>query len=158
MPPHLRLAGAPQTTLPAQEQPISVVLADDHAGVRRSLRLLLDGEEGVEVLAEAGDFEETRRALRVHRPHVVVVGLWSTDGVGRARIGDLRAQAPATQIVVVSMNDSPAVARVLLGAGAAGFVLKELADSDLPRAIRAVAGGGWYVSPRIAGRVRAERS
>ncbi|MFI5003678.1 MAG: response regulator transcription factor [Solirubrobacterales bacterium] len=155
MPPRLRLAGAPvpaDTTRPAKE-PISVVIADDHAGVRRSLRLLLDGEEGMEVVAEADDLEETSRALATHRPRVLVLDLWSTDGTARATIGELRVQAPGTQIVAVTMNDSPPFAQALLKAGASAFVLKELADSDLPRAIRAAAGGGEYVSPRISERL-----
>jgi two-component system, NarL family, response regulator NreC len=155
MPPRLRVAGAPEATRPAEEGPVSVVLADDHAGVRRSLRAVLDGEEGLEVVAEASDLEETTRALRAHRPHVLVVDLWISDGAGPATIGELHARAPHTRIVAVTMNDSPAFARALLGAGAAGFVLKELADSDLPRAVRAAAGGGEYVSPRIAGRLGA---
>ncbi len=155
MPPRLRLAGAPDSARFAKEEPIRIVLADDHAGVRRSLRLLLDGEEGVEVVAEAGDLNETARALRAHRPHVLAMDLWISDGAGPATIGDLNARASDTRIVVVTMRDSPAFARALLGAGAAGFVLKELADSDLPRAIRAVADGGEYVSPRIAARLRA---
>jgi two-component system response regulator NreC len=155
------VADAPEATRlaegrPIEERPIGVVLADDHPGVRRSLRAVLDGEEDMEVLAEAGDFEETARVLRLHRPHVLVVDLWSSDGASPATIGDLHTRAPQTRIVVVTMNDSPASARALLGAGAAGFVLKELADSDLPRAVRAAADGEVYVSPRIAGRLRAQ--
>jgi len=137
------------------EDPITVVLADDHAGVRRSLRLLLDGEAGMKVVAEAGDFEEATEALRLHRPRVAVLDLWISNGTGRATIDEMRARAPSTRIVVVTMDDSPAFARVLLEAGVAGFVLKDLADSDLPRAIRAAARGGEYVSPRIAARLRA---
>jgi two-component system response regulator NreC len=149
------LAGVPappDPTRPANE-PIGVVIADDHAGVRRSLRLLLDGEEGVAVLAEAGDLEATSRALATHHPRVLVLDLWSTDGNARATVRDLRKRAPGTQIVAVTMNDSPPFARALLEAGAAAFVLKDLADSDLPRAIRVAAGGGEYVSPRISERL-----
>jgi two-component system response regulator NreC len=156
MPPRLRVAGAPEAERPTEQGPVSVVLADDHAGVRRSLRAVLDGEQGVEVVAEASDFKETARALRAHRPRVLVVDLSSADGAGSATIGELHARAPGTRIVVVSMNDSPATARALLGVGAAGFVLKELADSDLPRAVRAAADGREYVSPRIARRLRAQ--
>lgn len=157
MPPRLRLAGAPipgHPTRPANA-PISVVIGDDHAGVRRSLRLLLDGEAGIEVVAEAGDLEEASRALATHRPHVLVLDLWRSGGSAGATIGDLRRQAPDTAIVAVTMSDSPPFARALLDAGASAFVLKDLADSDLPRAIRVVAGGGEYVSPRIDERMKA---
>ncbi len=160
--PRLRLVGAPDSTrsveAPITEKPISVVLADDHVGVRRSLRRLLDGEGGMEVVAEASDLDEAARALRTHHPHVLVLGLMISDGVGRARTGDLLASASGTRIVVVSMNDSPAFVRALLEVGVAGFVLKELADSDLPQAIRAAAEGGEYVSPRMAERLRAPGS
>ncbi len=151
----LAVAPVPPDSTRSPKGPISVVLADDHVGVRRSLRLLLDGEEGLEVVAEVGDLVETSRALRSHRPHVLVLDLWISDGAARATIGDLRTQAPRTRIVAVTMNDSPPFARALLEAGAAGFVLKELADSDLPQAIRAAAGGWEYVSPRIRERLRA---
>jgi DNA-binding NarL/FixJ family response regulator len=155
MPPRLRLAGAPvlpDTTRPPR-QPITIVIADDHAGVRRSLRLLLDGEDGLEVVAEAADLDATALALASHRPRVLVLDLWSIDGNARATVRDLRKRAPGTQIVAVTMNDSPPFARALLKAGASAFVLKELADSDLPRAIRAAADGREYVSPRISERL-----
>jgi two-component system, NarL family, response regulator NreC len=155
MPPRTspRLVGAPDSTRSA-ERPIGVVLADDHDGVRRSLRKLLDGEEDIEVLAEASHLDEASRALRAHRPHVVVLDLMSSGGVGRTMTGELLAAAPSTRIVVVSMNDSPAFARALLEVGVAGFVLKELADSDLPQAIRTVVQGTQYVSPRMAAGLR----
>jgi two-component system response regulator NreC len=148
MPPHLRLARTPGPARSAGG-PITVVLADDHEGVRHSLRLLLDGERDLEVVAEASDLEQTRRALRRYRPQVVVLDLTMADSA----IDELRARARDTRMVVVSMNDTPAYARALLDAGAAGFVLKELADSDLPPAIRRTACGETYVSPRMAERM-----
>jgi DNA-binding NarL/FixJ family response regulator len=164
MPPHLRLAEDPdpQRPVPSAGESISVVLADDHRGVRRSIRLLLDGEEGIEVVAEADDMEGVTRELSAHRPHVLVLdmGITDTDGVPTGAVAEivrLRAQAPTTEIVAVTMNDSPAFARGALEAGAAGFILKDLADSDLPRAIRAVAFGQEYVTPRVGERLKALR-
>jgi DNA-binding NarL/FixJ family response regulator len=152
---HLRLAGTP-CPMPSGGT-VTIVLADDHPGVRRTLRQLLDGEEGLRVVAEASDPEHVLQALRAHCPRVLVVDLWTSDGRASAKIEDLRASAPGTRIVVVSTNDTPALARVLLDAGAASFVLKELADTDLPRAIRTAAGGGTFVSPRVAERLRTNR-
>lgn len=111
----------------------------------------------MEVVAEASDLDGASRALRAHRPQVLVLDLWISEGAGRTMIGDLLASAPRTQIVVASVNDSPAFARALLEVGAVGFVLKELADPDLPRAIRAAADGAEYVSPRLAERLRTLR-
>jgi two-component system response regulator NreC len=153
MPPRLRLVDAYDSTRSPGEA-ITVVLADDHAGVRRSLRALLDGERDLEVVAEASDLQEVARALRAHRPHVLVLDLVASDGAARATIDDLAGAAPDTRIVVVSVNDSPALAHALMETGAAGYVLKDLADPDLPQAIRRVAEGGTYVSPRVAARAR----
>lgn len=156
MPPYLRLAEEPDPERRSRsvEGPISVVLADDHRGVRRSMRLLLDVESGIEVVAEAGDMEGVRRELSAHRPHVLVLdlGIVDTEGVRTGTVTEivrLRARAPDTEIVAVTMNDSPAFARGALEAGAVGFVLKDLADSDLPRAIRAAARGREYVTPCV---------
>ncbi len=152
MPAHLRLVDARDSTRSPGEA-ITVVLADDHAGVRRSLRALLDGERDLEVVAEASDLQEAARALRAHRPHVLVLDLVAPNGAARATVDDLAGAAPDTRIVVVSVNDSPALAQALMER-AAGYVLKELADPDLPHAIRRVAEGGTYVSPRVAARAR----
>ncbi len=153
MPSHLRLVDAPDSTRSPGEA-ITVVLADDHAGVRRSLRTLLDGERDLEVVAEASDVQEATRALRAHRPHVLVLDLVAPDGAARATVDDLAGVAPDTRIIVVSVNDSPALAQALLERGAAGYVLKDLAEPDLPHAIRRVAEGGTYVSPRVAAHAR----
>ncbi|HWX43795.1 MAG TPA: response regulator transcription factor [Solirubrobacteraceae bacterium] len=164
MPPSLRLVeeSALLEPAPSARESIRVVLADDHGGVRRSIRLLLDGEDDIEVVAEAGDMEGVARELGTHRPHVLVLdmGIADTDGVRTgafAEIVRLRTRAPNTAIVAVTMYDSPPFAQGALEAGAVGFVLKELADSDLPRAIRAAAVGREYVTPRLGERLEALR-
>jgi DNA-binding NarL/FixJ family response regulator len=174
MPPHLRLAEEPGPVgrlaeepgplgeVPSVKESISVVLADEHHGVRRSIRALLDGEDGLEVVAEAEDLEAVVRELAAHCPHVLVLDLGITDWDGArtggiATIVSLRAQTPGTEIVAVTVNDAPAFARAALDAGAAAFVLKDLAASDLPRAIRAAAGGHRYVTPRVGERLAASQ-
>jgi two-component system, NarL family, response regulator NreC len=157
MPPYLRLADAPDATCSPGDA-ITVVLADDHASVRRSLRALLDGERDLEVVAEASDLQEAARALRAHRPHVLVLDLVAPNGAACTTVEDLAGAASDTRIVVVSVNDSPALAHALMERGAAGYVLKDLADPDLPHAIRRVAEGGTYVSPRVAARARSRPS
>src|SRR5580704_9946654 len=98
---HLRLAPAPtdsRSRVP-HEGPIGVILADDHAQMRRSLRILLDDEKDLEVIAEADNMTSVVHQLRTHRPRVVVLGLGiPTGSVGEA-VGKLRTHAPEAQIV-----------------------------------------------------------
>jgi two-component system response regulator NreC len=126
------------------------VLADDHPGMRRSLRLLLDGEEDVEVIAEAADLSTVVRHVRGRVPHVLVLDLRMPNGLGAETIRRLREDAHDTEVVVVTMDASPLFAQQALDAGAVGFVLKDRADTELPAAVRNAAEGREYVSPRVA--------
>jgi two-component system response regulator NreC len=153
MPAHLHLArnldGEPQTAT----VPVRVLLADDHALMRHSLRLLLDAEEDVEVVAEAEDMAAVARYAEDHRPHVLVLDLGMPDGSSIAEIGRLRERAADTQIVVMTMEQNPVFAQRAFAAGALGFIAKDLADAELPQAVRAAARGEEFVSPRIASRL-----
>lgn len=135
---------------------IRVVIADDHAVVRRGLRQLLDAEFGFEVVAEAADLEAARRFTRGHHPDVLVLDLNMPGGSSLEGIPEIRAECPETQIVVLTMQDEPAYARHALGAGALGYVLKESAESELVEAIRRAASGDTYLNPRLGARVAAE--
>ena len=135
---------------------IRVVIADDHAVVRRGLRQLLDAEEGFEVVAEASDLDGARRYTLGHRPDVLVLDLNLPEGLSLNAIPDIRTQCPDTQIVVLTMQNEPAYARQALSAGALGFVLKESAESELVEAIRRAAVGDTYLNPRLGARVAAE--
>ncbi len=162
---HLHLAAAP-TSISTRSRlrpprglptalPISVLLADDHLAMRRTLRLLLDGEEGVEVIAETSDLAAVADHLSGSRPQVLVLDLSMPGGAGIQAIGRLRMRAPEAQIVVLAAEESPVFAQQALAAGAVGFVAKESADSELPAAIRAAARGERYVTPRVAARLDA---
>ena len=133
--------------------PVRVVLAENHAVLRDGMRQLLDAEDGIEVVAEAEDLESALRAVRREGPHVLVLSLGMLDGAVREKIGKLRARAPGTQVVILTMEESPVLAQHVLACGARGLVLKDRADSDLAPAVRAVAGGEEYLSPRVAERL-----
>lgn len=152
---HLHLA-APAVEA-TDQQPIRLVLADDHASVRRSLRLLLGGESDVAVIAEAADLSAAVRELHGSSPNVLVLDLHMRGAPGIETIRRLRAQAPRTEIVVVTMEQSPVFAQQALDAGAMAFVLKDRADTELPEAVRCAAQGLEYVSPHIAARLDALR-
>lgn len=149
---HLHLASERGTALRADRAtaPIRVVLADDHALVRRSLRLLLDGEDGLAVVAEAGDLSSVLRHVHGHVPNVLVLDLQMPGGSSIEAIRRLREQVPGTEIVVLTMEQSPAFAQRAIDAGAVGFVLKDRADTELPAAVRRAVRGEEYVSPHVA--------
>jgi two-component system response regulator NreC len=154
---HLHLAPSPSETdpNPPVPAPVDVVLADDHALMRRSLRLVLDGEEGVRVIAEAEDMAAAVRHVHDDKPHVLVLDLRMPGGSIVETIGRLRERAPDTQVVVLTMDDNPAFAQRALAAGALGFVLKDRADNELAQAVRAAARGEEYVTPHAAARLNA---
>jgi two-component system response regulator NreC len=135
---------------------ITVVLADDHAVVRKGLRLLLEAESDFHVKAEAGTVPDAIRMARAHRPDVLVLDLNMPGGSGLAAIPTIRDEAPATAIVVLTMQDDPSFARKALQAGALGFVLKEAADDELLGAIRLAAEGETYLNPRLGARLAAQ--
>jgi two-component system response regulator NreC len=129
---------------------IRVVLADDHRVVRRTLRLLLGREGDIEVVSEASDLQAAVRHVKRHAPHALLLDLRMPGRSSIEAIGRLRAQAPETEIVVVTMEDNPEFARRAIDAGAVGYVLKDGAADDLLHAIRCAVRGEEYLSPRIA--------
>jgi two-component system, NarL family, response regulator NreC len=153
--PHLHLAPTPIDTEATFSGPLAirVLLADNHALMRRSLRLLLDGEPDLEVVAQVVDLASALDGVHAQQPDVLVLDLSMPGGSSIKAIGRLREEVPETQIVALTMDDNPVFALGALAAGAAGFVVKELADSELPEAIRSAARGEQYVSRRVAGRL-----
>ncbi len=153
---HPGLASEPDGGPPAaRDGGIRVVLADDHALVRRGLRDVLDAEVDVELVGEAVDVGSATRQVKATAPDVLVLDLSRPGGSSIETIGALRERSPHTQIVVMTTSESPVFARRALAAGALGYISKELADVELPRAVRAVADGQQYVSPSLASRLAA---
>ena len=140
----------------AGDEQIKSVIADDHAVVRSGLRMLLDSEEGFEVVAEAGDVDSARRYVRGHHPAVLVLDLNMPGDSSLEAIPGLREEFPETQIVVLTMQDDPAFAREAMRAGALGYVLKEAADAELVEAVRSAADERTYLHPQLGARLAAE--
>jgi two-component system, NarL family, response regulator NreC len=136
---------------------IKVVLADDQREVRRNLRLLLASGHGIDVIAEAGDVPTAIRHVKGHEPHVLVLDLRLPGGSSLQAIRRLRADAPETEIVVLTAEDSPVFAQQAIDSGAVGYVLKDNADGQLLHAVHCAARGEQYVSPRAAARLDALR-
>jgi two-component system response regulator NreC len=139
-----------------EPETIRVVIADDHAVVRRGLRQVINSEAGLEVVAEAANLSDARRYVRGHHPNVLVLDLNLPEGLSLNAIPDIRAEFPETQVVVLTMQNEPAYARQALSAGALGYVLKEAAESELVEAVRRAAAGDTYLNPRLGARVAAE--
>ncbi|HZD78535.1 MAG TPA: response regulator transcription factor [Actinomycetota bacterium] len=136
------------------EGSITVLLIDDHVVVREGLRLLLEREPGVEVMAEASSLAE---ALAVEeQPEVVLADLMLPDEHGRDVVVQLRERFPRSAILVLTMVDNALGVRQAFEAGATGYLLKEAASEELVNAVRCVASGERYVQSPLR-RALAER-
>jgi two-component system, NarL family, response regulator NreC len=145
---------APDDT--GSDRSIRIVIADDHAFVRRGLRQVLEAEPRLEVVAEASDLAGARRYVRGHHPHVLVLDLNMPEGLTLGAIPEIRAECPETQIVVLTLQNEPSYARQALSSGALGYVLKEAAESELVEAVRRAAVGDTFLNPRLGARVAVE--
>ena len=135
---------------------IRVLVVDDHAVVRAGLRLLLDAEEDIETVGEAGDAREALFEVRSSKPDVILMDV----GLGAGKSGieaapDVLHEAPGAKVLMLSMQDDPRSVRESFAAGASGYVLKEAADSELVTAVRQVASGTRYVDPVLGARIAA---
>lgn len=139
-----------------EESTIELVLADDHAVVRSGLRLVLEAEADLTVVAEAENVDETVRKLRAYKPGVLVLDINMAGTSSLGSLTEIRDASPDTGIVVLTMQTETAYAREALRAGARGYLLKEAADTDLVEAVRAAAAGRRYVQPTIGARLAAE--
>jgi two-component system, NarL family, response regulator NreC len=134
----------------------TIVITDDHAVVRTGLRMLLDAEPDLEVVAEAGDLTDAIRMILAHRPRVAVLDLNMPGGSSLDAIPQLRESTPETAIVVLTMQDDVGYARKALRNGALGFVLKEAAGDELLEAVQLASRGDTYLNPRLGARLAAE--
>jgi two-component system response regulator NreC len=138
------------------EERSTVVLADDHAVVRTGLRMLLERDGTMEVVAEASDGDAVLRYVRGHKPDIVVLDLNMPGRDSLENIPDILETSPATQVVVLTMQPDPAFARAALKAGAKGYILKDAAHDELLRAIDAARAGRTYVDPAVGARLASE--
>ncbi len=134
---------------------IRVLVVDDHAVVRSGLRLLLEKEHDLDVVAEAGDVREAVLEARATKPDVVLMDVVMPGQTGIEGIPLVQKEAPEAKVLLLSMQDDPQYVRQAFGAGASGYVLKEAADTEVVAAIREVAAGGSYVDPALGAKLAA---
>ncbi len=133
--------------------PLRIVLADDHEVVRAGLRALVDGTPGMRVVGEARDGGEACRVAGELLPDVLVMDVSMPVLDGAEATERVRREAPGVRVLALTMHEDRGHLARLLQAGASGYVLKRAAAAELVRAIEAVAAGGTYVDPLLAGSV-----
>ena len=132
---------------------VRILIVDDHAVVRSGLRLLLEAEEDLEPVGEAGTAREAVFQARTLKPDVILMDVVMPDQSGLDVVPTLLHEQPETKVLVLSMQDDPQYVRQAFAAGASGYVLKEAADTEVVAAIREVARGGRYVNPELGARL-----
>ncbi|MBM3678208.1 MAG: response regulator transcription factor [Actinobacteria bacterium] len=130
-----------------------ILIVDDHAVVRSGLRLLLEREEDIEVVAEAGNADEAVRAARLEKPDVVLLDVVMPGRSGLEVAAEIVEASKGARILVLSMQDDPTYVREAFAGGASGYLLKEAADAELVQAVKEVASGGRYVHPMLGARL-----
>ncbi|HLW51694.1 MAG TPA: response regulator transcription factor [Candidatus Angelobacter sp.] len=129
---------------------IRVLIADDHAILRSGLRMLINSQPDMEVVAEAEDGNQAIEKCRTVKPDVAIVDVTMPNSGGLKSIGEMTRRCRTTRVLVLTMHSEPAYLRTALAAGALGYVLKKSVDADLLSAIRAVHQSKTYVDPELA--------
>jgi DNA-binding NarL/FixJ family response regulator len=125
---------------------LRVLIADDHGIVRSGVKLLLDRQPDMEVVAEAEDGVDALEKVIQHRPDVAVLDVSMPRMTGLQATHEIKQQAPNTQVLILSMHDDERYLFEALRAGAAGYVLKRAADQDLVDAVRAAGRGEPFLT------------
>ncbi len=128
---------------------IRVLLADDHKIIRDGLKTLIDKETGMEVVAEAENGRKTVRLAQKLHPNVIIMDVTMPDMNGIEATRKIMEEAPDCRIIGLSMHSDRRYILGMLEAGASGYLLKDCAFEELAAAVRNVAGGNTYLSPRI---------
>jgi DNA-binding NarL/FixJ family response regulator len=131
--------------------PIRIVLVDDHALVRQGFRRILEDDAELTIVGEAGNGLDAVTVVKKTDPDVVVMDMAMPEMNGLHATMELVKQRPGTKILILSMYSDEQYVRNALDAGVKGYILKNAIETDLTRAVRAVAGGEQYLSPELSG-------
>ena len=132
---------------------IRILLADDHRLFREGLRSLLKEEPDMEVVAEADNGRTAVQQAGELKPDAVAMDINMPDLNGMAATQQIVSRVPGTKVIVLSMHSDSRFIEGMIKAGASGYLLKDCANEEFIRAIRAVAAGQTYLSPAVAGKV-----
>jgi len=134
----------------------TIVLADDHAVVRGALKALLEAQDDLEVVGEAGDVASARAAVGDLAPDVLILDVNMPDGLAVDAVAGLREEAPGTEIVLLTMERDLALARRALESGARAYLFKDAAHLELIEAVRHAAEGQEYLPAALEAGMRTE--
>jgi two-component system, NarL family, response regulator NreC len=132
---------------------IRILLADDHRLVRQGFKLILESQEEMEVVGEAGNGREVLEKAEMLQPDVVIMDVTMPELNGIEATRRMRTSAPHAHVLALSVHRDAVYVREIIRAGAEGYILKESADVELLAAVRAVSEGNSYLSPEVAGAV-----
>jgi DNA-binding NarL/FixJ family response regulator len=135
--------------------PLRILLADDHVTVRHGLKLLIDSQPDMNVVAEVSDGEAAVRGALELKPDVVVMDISMPGMNGLDATKKLKQQQPKAVIITLTRHSDDAYLQELLRAGVSGYVLKQSAPTELLQAIRAAAAGRQYLDSALTARVTA---
>lgn len=135
---------------------IRVLLADDHAVVRKGIRDFLQEDPDIFVVAEASNGEDAVRLASEHLPDVAVLDIQMPKMNGIDATTAIKAQFPRVRVLILTAYEEDPYIFALLRAGADGYVLKNADADDIIRAVKSVAGGGKVLDPAVAGKVMAQ--
>jgi DNA-binding NarL/FixJ family response regulator len=141
--------------MPDATAPLSILLADDHVTVRHGLKLLIDTQPDMRVIAEASDGQQAIRLAQELKPDVIVMDISMPGMNGLVATRTLKQLQPDAAIVTLTRHGDDAYLHELLRAGVSGYVLKQSAPAELLQAIRAAASGGQYLDSTLTSRVTA---
>lgn len=128
---------------------IKILLADDHGIIRQGLRSLLEKQSDMEIVAEAEDGRIALDLMRQHSPDVILMDITMPNLNGVEATRQIVSESPKTRVIALSIHSNRRFVADMLKAGASGYILKECLSDELVQAIRSVADGGSYLSPRI---------
>jgi len=134
--------------------PITIVLADDHAIIRQGLAFLIETEQDMKVLAQAGDGREALALIESLRPDVAVLDVSMPEMTGIEVVRRIVDAGLATQVILLTMHEDPSAVREALEAGASGYVLKDNSFEELVQAVGNVVAGGTFVTPSVREKLR----
>ena len=137
-------------------KPIRVLMADDHILVRAGFRALLQNLEGIQIIGEGSDGQEALRLIKAHRPDVALLDIAMPGLNGLEVAARVNKICPDVAVLILSMHANEEYVAQALQAGAAGYLVKNAAPSELEVAIRSAARGETYLSPAVSTRVIAE--
>jgi len=138
-------------------EPISILLADDHTLVRAGIRALIEQLPTVKVVGEAMDGREALRMVKERKPDLILMDVAMPGLNGLEATARLSKEFPAVKVIILSMYANEEYVREAINSGAAGYLVKRSATTELERAITAVARGEKYFSPLVSAHVNRDR-